>query len=159
MQTRRAGRSTCAKRAALTREVSDHAGKFLSASKDGSKILLDDGCLYDVVGESCEDLSEGEGGFLGLVGQSEDLSHVYFVDTAALTEPAEENANGEHAEAGKNNLYAWAQGGRRRASWRSWLRGTTKESKQQRLGSDSLRTDGGGEPRAAATWRSSRKQR
>ena len=95
----------------LTREVADHVGKFLSASKDGAKILLDDGCLYDLLGESCEDLTEGQGGFLGVLGQSDDLSHLYYVDSKALTGPEEENANGEHAEAGADNLYAWAEGG------------------------------------------------
>jgi hypothetical protein len=62
----------------------EHPGKFLSASADGTKVLLDDGCLYDVASKSCEDLTTNEnevhqGGFAGLAGQSEDLSHVYFV--------------------------------------------------------------------------------
>ena len=41
----------------------------------------------------------------GTLGTSEDFSRVYFVDTKPLTPPTEENANGEHAEEGKFNLY------------------------------------------------------
>jgi hypothetical protein len=93
-----------------TIEVQDHAGKFLTASADGSKVLLGDGCLYDLEAESCEDLSGGQGGFKGILGQSEDLSSIYFLDTAALTPEAEENANGEHAEANEKNLYSWQNG-------------------------------------------------
>jgi hypothetical protein len=92
-----------------TLEVKD-TGKFLTASADGSKVLLGDGCLYDVGAESCEDLTGGEGGFKGIIGQSEDLSSIYFVDSAALTPESEENANGEHAEASKKNLYSWQEG-------------------------------------------------
>jgi hypothetical protein len=93
-----------------TLEVADHAGKFLTASADGLEVLLGDGCLYAVATESCEDLTQGEGGFEGILGQSEDLSSIYFTDSAALTPEAEENANGEHAKAGKDNLYSWQEG-------------------------------------------------
>jgi hypothetical protein len=93
-----------------TLEVQDHVGKFLTASADGSKVLLGDGCLYDVQAENCEDLTGGKGGFEGIIGQSEDLSSIYFVDSAALTPEEEQNANGEHSEASKNNLYAWQNG-------------------------------------------------
>jgi hypothetical protein len=93
-----------------TIEVQDHAGKFLTASADGSKVLLGDGCLYDLEAESCEDLTGGQGGFKGILGQSEDLSSIYFIDTAALTPEAEVNANGEHAEATKKNLFSWQDG-------------------------------------------------
>jgi hypothetical protein len=91
-----------------TREIPD-PGKFLSASADGSKVLLQDGFLYDLEAEEATDLSEGEGGFKGILGQSEDLSHVYFVDTAVLT-GGEENEYGAKAQAGKDNLYAWDEG-------------------------------------------------
>ena len=84
-----------------TRELSDHAGRFLSASVDGSRVLLSDGELYDLGSETTVDLTGGQNGFQGVVGQSEDLSHVYFVDTAALTAPGEENANHEHARQGQ----------------------------------------------------------
>lgn len=55
------------------------SGKFLTASANGSKVLLDDGCLYDLAKEECVDLTAGKGGFQGIAGQSEDLSHIYFV--------------------------------------------------------------------------------
>jgi len=91
-----------------TRQIAD-PGRFLSASPDGSGVLLTDGCLYSLESESCTDLTEGKGGFKGLVGQSKDLSHAYFVDTEALG-GGEANEAGEVAEAGKNNLYSWSGG-------------------------------------------------
>ncbi len=91
-----------------TREVKD-PGEFLTASADGSKALLDDGCLYVVEVEACEDLTQGEGGFEGIAGQSEDLSRIYFVDAAVLS-GEEENAQGAKAKAGKHNLYVWNEG-------------------------------------------------
>jgi hypothetical protein len=87
-------------------------GKFLTASADGSKVLLDDGHVFDLEDEGTEDLTGGQGSFEGLLGASEDLSRVYFVDTEALTPPSEENAIGEHAEAGKPNLYLSDDGDR-----------------------------------------------
>jgi hypothetical protein len=93
-----------------TREVPDHTGRFLTASADGDVVLLSDGDLYDLETEESTDLTEGHGGFQGIAGQSEDLSKIYFVDTAALTPPGEDNENGEHAEAGGDNLYAWTEG-------------------------------------------------
>jgi NHL repeat len=93
-----------------TVEVQDHEGKFQTASADGSKVLLSDGCLYDLEEEECEDLSEGQGEkFKGILGAAEDLSRVYYVDTASLT-GGEENDNHEQAEGGKYNLYLWQQG-------------------------------------------------
>ena len=95
-----------------TKRIED-PGKFVVASADGSRVLLSDGCLYEVTSESCEnDLSQGHGAgtFKGILGTSEDLSRVYFVDREALTPSVEENANGEHATAGNNNLYAWHRG-------------------------------------------------
>jgi len=93
--------------AAVTREIPD-PGKFLSASTDGSKVLFANGHLYDLVADETIDLTEGEGGFLGLTGQSNDLSQIYFVDTAVLSE--DENSEGDKAVAGKPNLYAWEGG-------------------------------------------------
>jgi hypothetical protein len=93
-----------------TVELQDHVGKFLTATPDGSKVLLSDGCVYDLQHKECEaDLTEGQGGFEGILGAAEDLSHVYFIDTKALSGGAE-NANHEHAEEGKFNLYAWERG-------------------------------------------------
>jgi hypothetical protein len=96
-----------------TRKVED-PGHFLTASEDGTKALLSDGCLYSTATESCTELSEGEGGFQGILGASGDLASVYFVDTAVLPAAAgEQSENGEEAEAGEENLYLW-QGGQAR---------------------------------------------
>jgi hypothetical protein len=86
---------------------------FQTASVDGSRVLLSDGSLYELDGassayEPVADLTEGEGSFEGILGTSEDLSRIYFVDKAALSEEA--NANGEQAEGGKFNLYLWEEG-------------------------------------------------
>jgi hypothetical protein len=91
-------------------------GHFLSASTDGSRVLLDDGCIYVLAEEGCEDLTLDEagihqGGLQGIAGQSDDLSHVYFVDTKTLTgENAEHRSPNEHGSA-EDNLYAWERGG------------------------------------------------
>jgi hypothetical protein len=79
---------------------------FLTASADGTSVLLSDGQVYELNGaetayEPTVDLTEGEGGFEGILGAAEDLSRVYFVDTEELTEDAED---------GKLNLYAWDEG-------------------------------------------------
>ena len=95
-----------------TKRIED-PGKFLVASPGGDKVLLSDGCLYVLSSDSCEaDITQGHGAgtFLGILGGSEDLSRVYFVDEEALTSPAQENANGEHATAESDNLYAWHNG-------------------------------------------------
>ncbi len=91
-----------------TREVPD-TGKFLTASADGSKVLLADGHIYDLETKQTIDLTGGAGGFQGIAGQSEDLSHVYFVDTAVLT-GEQANEQGAEAKAGEDNLYAWSEG-------------------------------------------------
>ena len=91
-----------------TRAIPD-PGKFLSASADGSKVLLSNGHIYDLEAEETTDLTQGEGGFQGILGQSEDLSRIYFVDTAMLTDE-EENDHGAKAQADKYNLYAWHEG-------------------------------------------------
>ncbi len=91
-----------------TREIED-PGKFVTASADGSLVLLNDGCLYEIeVGECAQQLG-GAGTFEGILGAADDLSRVYFVDTAVLT-GTEANANGEVSETGKDNLYVWAEG-------------------------------------------------
>ncbi len=87
---------------------------FLTASADGSSVLLSDGQVYALNGagtayELSAGLAQSKGGFLGIAGQSEDMSQIYFVDTANLTE-GEENDQGAIAEAGENNLYAWIGG-------------------------------------------------
>jgi DNA-binding beta-propeller fold protein YncE len=85
---------------------------FLTASTDGSKVLLTDGHLYslDGVAPLDTDLTGGAGGFEGILGASDDLSHVYFADSAALTPPTQINANGEAAETGADNVYSWQEG-------------------------------------------------
>jgi hypothetical protein len=93
-----------------TVEIPDSAGTFLTAAADGSKVLLSDGHIYgDLEAEPPNlevDLSQGEGGFEGILGAAEDLSRVYFVDTAALP-GAGENQDDEEAQAGAFNLYVW----------------------------------------------------
>ncbi len=91
-----------------TTEIPD-AGKYLTASDDDSKVLLGDGYIYDLETEEATDLSQGQGGFQGIAGQSEDLSRIYFVDTAVLT-GEEENDQGAKAQASKDNLYTWSEG-------------------------------------------------
>jgi hypothetical protein len=93
-----------------TEEIED-AGEFLKASADGSKVLLNDGCLYDLEAKSCEELAPGgnPSHFLGILGASDDLSRVYFVDTDILGGIGK-NPNGEEALSGKANLYYWNQG-------------------------------------------------
>jgi len=84
---------------------------FLAASPDGSVVMLSDGRVYslDEAGTAYEpsvDLAQGQGGFEGAAGHSEDLDHIYFVDTANLT-GSEENDQGSVAQAGSRNLYSW----------------------------------------------------
>jgi hypothetical protein len=93
-----------------TREIPD-PGAFLAAATDGSRVLLDNGHIYDLETEVITDLTAGKGGFEGLAGQSDDLTHVYFVDSAVLDE--EENSEGDKAQAGEDNLYAWSEEGTR----------------------------------------------
>ena len=84
-------------------------GKFLTASTDGSEVLLSDGHIYDLESKALTDLTTGEGGFMGILGASDNLSHVYFADSAVLT-GEEDNAEGTKAEAGGDNLYFWNGG-------------------------------------------------
>ena len=79
-------------------------GEFLTASSDGSEVLLSDGDTYDLLTKATTDLTGGAGGFQGILGASEDLSSVYFVDTAVLT-GTETNAQGASAQSGQDNLY------------------------------------------------------
>lgn len=91
-----------------TTEIPD-SGRFLTASTDGSKVLLDDGHIYDLSTEKVSDLTAGMGEFLGILGTNEDLSRIYFVDTAVLTGSQTDGA-GQVAENNKDNLYAWHEG-------------------------------------------------
>jgi hypothetical protein len=88
------------------------SGAFVTASVDGSRVLLSDGRVYEVGGKTVveeADLTSGSGGFQGILGASDDLSVVDFVDTVVLT-GTEENGEGAKAQAGKDNLYAWRSG-------------------------------------------------
>ncbi len=85
-----------------TVEIPDHNGKFLTASADGSEVLLSDGTLYNLETKTEVPLAEGKGGFKGVVGRSENLSSIYFVDTEALGEES-------GPRAGSDNLY-WFDG-------------------------------------------------
>jgi hypothetical protein len=87
------------------------SGQFLRASADGSKVLLSSGKVYDLENETTTDLTAGKGGFVGLVGQTDDLSRLYFVSTSVLDEAP--NGHGDTAAAGRNNLYAWWEGSSR----------------------------------------------
>ena len=92
-----------------TKKIEDPGhGRYLDASVDGSQVLLGDGCLYSVALASCEDLTGGHGGLEGVLGASDDLSRIYFVDTAVLDETA--NQYGDSAEEGAPNLYLWSGG-------------------------------------------------
>lgn len=89
---------------------------FLTASSDGSKVLLSNGEIYKL-DEGAEayihatDLTNSgagihQGGFQGILGVAPDLSRVYFVDTAVLSG---ENVEGHSPRAGDDNLYLWEE--------------------------------------------------
>jgi hypothetical protein len=85
---------------------------FLTASADGSKALLSNGMLYSLNGEETAfepmaNLTGGAGGFEGIVGQSDDLSQVYFVDTATLTGANDEGLVPNEHGVNEPNLYSW----------------------------------------------------
>ncbi len=97
---------------ATTIKVPD-PGKFMTATTDGSKVLLNNGRVYGLEDDTLTDLTGGVGGFEGMLGTSEDLARIYFVATKALTGPGEVNDNPvapEHAEEGEFNLYLWEEG-------------------------------------------------
>lgn len=87
---------------------------FLTASADGSQVLLSNGEIYKLNGDESAyvpsaDLTQGLGGFSGILGAGEDLSHIYFVDTKVLP-GLKANADEEVAVDGADNLYAWHEG-------------------------------------------------
>jgi hypothetical protein len=72
-----------------TIEIKD-PGQFITATPDGSKVMLSDGCIYSLASESCEaTLGHVPSAFVGILGASEDLSRVYFVDKEALAPGAQ----------------------------------------------------------------------
>jgi hypothetical protein len=94
-----------------TVEVQD-PGQFLTATPDGSRVLLSDGCIYDVEAESCETVLGGSpSSFLGVMGASEDLSRLYFVDTEVLAPGGQAGSCEEPVPGGLGcNLYAYDHG-------------------------------------------------
>jgi hypothetical protein len=99
-------------------------GIFWGASADGSKAIFSaPGRLtsnshaagqlyrYDTKARSLTNLTPGSIApeLQGVVGASEDETHIYFVAHGALTEEAE-NAAGEKAKAGADNLYLYQEG-------------------------------------------------
>ena len=139
-----------------TEEIPDGTGKFLTASADGSRVLLTDGLEYDVedLGEAPVDLSEGKGGFVGIVGQSKDLSTVYFIDTAILT--SEPDGQGAVAQPGGKNLYVRHEVGT--ATFIASLAPTDSEG-HGRPGKLRPRTASRRPVPTVAGWRSSRRRR
>jgi DNA-binding beta-propeller fold protein YncE len=119
---------------ATTVEIADPAGHgaFLTASANGAKVLLSDGRLFNLEVEDPvtkapleeADLDESQNGFMGILGASEDLSVVYFTDTAILT-PGESNSEGFEAKAGEPNLYVWKGGATKFISTLSGVDGAT----------------------------------
>lgn len=86
---------------------------FITASDDGTEVLLSDGRIYDRSESSgsfepLADLSQGHGGFKGILAASEALSSVYFVAEAVLAPNS--NSRGAAAVAGQPNLYLWSGG-------------------------------------------------
>ena len=93
-----------------TVEIPD-PNRFLIASSDGMKVLLADGLIFDLSGETpveSANLTNGLEGFQGILGASSDLSRVYFVDTEPIT-GSEQNDRGATAQAGGDNLYLYDQ--------------------------------------------------
>ena len=99
-------------------------GQFWAASADGKEAIFSaprkltadskaEGQLYryDTEARSATDLTPGEVApeIEGVIGASEDGAYVYFVARGALT-GEEENAAGEKALKGANNLYLYHQG-------------------------------------------------
>lgn len=104
------------------------AGEFLAASPEGTRVLLKSGKLFALNGagtayEESVDLTEGQNGFLGVAGTSEDLSKIYFVDGAALAtapeagscssgsgQPEKEELEGKVPPGHGCNLYSYEAG-------------------------------------------------
>ena len=102
-----AGQVYVRENAASTRVI-PVAGTFVGASTDGSKVLLSSGKVYELETGATVDLTGGKGGFVGLAGQSDNFSHLYFVATTVLDEAP--NAFGAKAQPGEFNLYSWDGG-------------------------------------------------
>lgn len=88
------------------------SGQFLTATPSGSKVLLSDGCIYDVESEDCEaTLGNNPSSFLGVMGASADLSRIYFLDTEVLAPGAQPESCENEIAVGKGcNLYVYDHG-------------------------------------------------
>ncbi len=92
-------------------EEPENSSRFWAASVDGSRALFTSGPanaeapqgLYEFETASGT-ASQIAGEVLGVLGQSKDLSRIYFVSKEKLT-GAEENSEGATAQAGQPNLY------------------------------------------------------
>ena len=98
---------------------------FWAATADGSEALFSqgDGLYRFELGEALEgeDPQQFAGGFVGLLGQSGDLSRVYFLTTEVISGPEVqmEGPMGTEAEEGDPNLYLYEEGeGGEEASYR-----------------------------------------
>jgi hypothetical protein len=98
-----------------TVEVSEGDAQWRAATPDGSRVFYTEGegadenvHEYDVETGARSSITEGTAGVLGVVGISSNGAYAYFVAQGVLA--ANENHNGEHAEAGKANLYEWHEG-------------------------------------------------
>jgi hypothetical protein len=83
--------------------------RFLAAASDGSKAIFATGeDLYEFdLGSETTTLIAHHALSSGILGASEDASHVYFVSTDAL---GGENGDGASAQPGEPNLYLWKEG-------------------------------------------------
>jgi hypothetical protein len=87
------------------------AATFLAATPDGRYVFYSEAeelYRFDTATETASALTAGAAGVLGSLGVSADGSYAYFVAHGVLA--ANQNANGESAEAGADNLYRWHQG-------------------------------------------------
>ncbi len=103
------GEGKCTQSArACTYQVSTSAAQFWAAADDGSKALYSQGSalyLYDVDAKTRSQIASG---VQGVMGQSEDLSRVYFASTEVLTTGP--NAEGHSPTTGQTNLYLYEAG-------------------------------------------------
>jgi NHL repeat-containing protein len=97
---------------ACTLQISPSSdARFWGADPAGSTAIYTAGgglFEYDVATDSSAAIAPS--GVLGVMGMSEDVSHVYFASTAVLS-GEQENSEGAKAQAGKPNLYLFVNGG------------------------------------------------
>lgn len=87
---------------------------FEDASADGS-MVFGGGSLYDVETGTSTDVTNGVGGYLGMLGASEDLSYIYFVSNGVQAQGASPGscptgAGSSNEGPGTCNLYVWHAG-------------------------------------------------